>query len=214
MDAHNPPISLPEELLLICADPADGQVKPSAHFNRVLAGALLTELLLAGAITVEGRHIVEVRAVPTGYPAADQLCGQLSAALGKRRRLKLERWVRTASHRANAPQLESLAARGLLVTHRSRILFGLLPHTVRKATETGWDKAAAGRILRELEHRSDPRTLHLAALVGAVRLDRRLFNGPDARRTRREVRALTRATPIADAVRRVIRSDSSGDGGS
>ncbi|WP_055589845.1 GOLPH3/VPS74 family protein [Streptacidiphilus griseoplanus] len=206
----HPPVTLPEELLLLCADPESGQLRRPHHFNRALGGAVLAELLTAGALTVQGRSITEVRPLPVGDPVADRVLAEL-AATGKRpRHLGLERWVRRASARVDRAYLDALTARGLLTVRRRRIL-GILPATTYTATLPGWPKAGADRILRALSATGpagpSDRDLQLAALAGTVGLDRRLFRGPDGRPTRRRIHELARATPIAAAVRRVISSD-------
>ncbi|MFF4651523.1 GPP34 family phosphoprotein [Streptomyces sp. NPDC001380] len=211
--------TLPEELLLLCADPVSGRLRRPRNFNRVLGGALLAELLLAGAVTVEGRRITGVRPIATGGPA-DGLLAALAAAAGKRGRgPRLDPWVRRASVRADRPHLDALEARGLLTARRRRIL-GILPSTVYTAVGHDGVQARAVHLLHGLAADApggptaahdlpDLRDLHLAALLGAARLDRRLVRGPGARTVHRHVRELVRATPIADAVRRVLQSDES-----
>jgi hypothetical protein len=212
-----PRLTLPEEMLLLCAVPETGLLKRPQNFNRVLAGAVLTELLLCGAITVDGRRIAEVRALTLGDPVADRALAELGGAGKRARALGLDRWVRKISQRVDRPYPEALAARELLLARRRRFL-GIFPHTVWFAVQPGWAKEAAARIdgvvRPEAYHTApglppDHRDLHLAALAGAIRLDRRLYRGRGYRDTRDRIRQLTRSTPIAEAVRRVVASDES-----
>jgi hypothetical protein len=217
---ERPNLTLPEELLLLCADPVDGRLRRVANFSRVLGGAVLYELLLAGALAVEGRRITEVRPLPLGYPFADQLLAEIAAIGKKERLLKLDRWVRRASQHVVDPHIAALTSRGLLVSGRRRI-FGLIPVTAYYATQPTWAKETTARILGALPpdgypggyFTADPRTMYLAALVSPVHLDRRIFHGPDVRAARHRANRLTRTEPIADAVRRVIAADEAASSG-
>lgn len=209
-----PQVSLPEELLLLCADPESGRLRRPQYFHRALGGAVLAELLSAGALAVEAKRITEVRPLPVGDPVADRVLAAIAAAGKRPRSLGLDHWVRKASAHVGRPYLDALTARGLLTAERRRVL-GIFPVTVHTATHPGWAKTGADRILRALPTAApaDPtaRDLQLAALVGAVRLDRRLFRGPDGRPVRDRLQDLARTTPVAAAVRRVIRSDQAAD---
>ncbi|WP_377271236.1 GPP34 family phosphoprotein [Peterkaempfera sp. SMS 1(5)a] len=206
----HPPVNLPEELLLLCADPRSGQLRRPHHFDRVLGGAVLAELLAVGALAVQDKRITEVRPLPVGDPVADRILAELSETGKRPRHLALDRWVRRASSRVARTYLDALTARGLLTVRRRRVL-GIFPAMTYTATLPGWPKAGADRILRALPTAGpyDPtaRDLQLAALVGTVSLDRRLFPGPDGRPIRKRLGELSRTTPIAAAVRRVISSD-------
>jgi hypothetical protein len=202
-------LTLPEELLLLCAVPQTGLLKRPQNFNRVLAGAVLTELLLGGAITVDGRRIAGVRPLTTpGDPVADRVAADLARAGKRGRALRLERWVRKVSHRIDGPYLEALQARGLLLARRRRAL-GIFPYTVWQVVQPGRVKDATARLDRAVGQQGDERDRALAALAGAIRLDRRLYPGRGNRDIRRRIRQLTRETPIADAVRKVVSSDES-----
>ncbi|MFD3519830.1 GPP34 family phosphoprotein [Streptomyces sp. NPDC058653] len=69
--------TLPEHLLLACADPGTGEIRRPDFFDRVLSGAVLAELQLCGAITVEDLRITELRPVTLGEAVLDSLSGQL-----------------------------------------------------------------------------------------------------------------------------------------
>jgi Golgi phosphoprotein 3 (GPP34) len=208
----SPAVSLPEELLLLCADPDSGRVRRPAHLDRALGGAVLAELLLAGAISVDGKQITGVVPVAVDDVFTGRLLDDLVQAFRRGRRLRLDRWVRRASSGARLHVLTTLTDRALLTCERRRVL-RLLPVTVYTAPDPGWGKWAALRIRDELSCPRDPRTAHLAALATTVDLDQRLFRGqPDARAIRRDLRKLVRATPIAHAVGEVISADSASSG--
>lgn len=136
-----------------------------------------------------------------------------SAGLGLRSCLN-----RLSSHTAR-PFLDSLAERGLLRTERTRVL-GLFPVTRHHVLHPGVQ--AERRALIDSAIQSDAsdasdafapyaqpsadlapdhtRSLRLAALAAAGDLDRRLYPGPEGRQSRRRLRELRNADPIAHAV--------------
>ncbi|MBA9005444.1 GOLPH3/VPS74 family protein [Thermomonospora cellulosilytica] len=72
-----PSPTLPEDLLLLCAEPETGLVRLPRYFDRALAGAVLAEFALCGAIVLQGEQVTEVRPLAMGDPVADRLLGQL-----------------------------------------------------------------------------------------------------------------------------------------
>lgn len=212
-------VSLPEELLLICADPQSGVLSLPVGISRLLGGAVLTELLLGGHIGVDKRHIVLVSAVdfqpadggrygerPPSSSAGTVFTGRVLTDLATTfngRRLNLQRWVNRASKGALNSHLEGLAERGL-ITSRRRSVFGPLSVTARIAAHKDWSHLAADRIRGALPEPVDRRTRHLAALIGALEHRVIAFDEPGARDAWRSVRALTRDTPIAEATRKQL----------
>ncbi|RAY16342.1 hypothetical protein DPM19_05520 [Actinomadura craniellae] len=70
-------LTVPEELLLLCASPRTGELDVPRYFTRALAAGALTELQLRGAITVEGNRITEVRPMTVGEPIVDEILAAL-----------------------------------------------------------------------------------------------------------------------------------------
>lgn len=70
-------LTLPEELLLLCTNPRTGVVKCPQYFTRVLAGGLLSELRLRGAVVPDGSMIAEVRPMSTGDAVADEVLAKI-----------------------------------------------------------------------------------------------------------------------------------------
>ncbi|MEU2259140.1 GPP34 family phosphoprotein [Streptomyces sp. NPDC019645] len=222
---HDRPFTtLPEDLLLLCADPQSGVLERPQHFNRALGGAVLTELLLRGAIAVDDKRITEVRPLALGEPVADRadrVLVELSGTGKQERRLRLEGWVRYASGGLDNLCLKALASRGLVRAQRKRAL-GIIPYTTWTTVQPGWTKDLAVRIDRVVRPEAyepasrppDPRDVHLAALVGTIHeLFWRIYPHRDQHDTRCRIMKLTRATPIANAARKVIESDESAGGG-
>ncbi|MER5180790.1 GPP34 family phosphoprotein [Streptomyces sp. NPDC002896] len=216
-----PRITLAEELLLLSAVPETGQLKQPWYFDRVLAGAVLTDLLLAGAIAVEGRQITRVRPLPLGDPVGDHVLDALAREGKSRWSLRIERWLDKILHDVSAPYpsvdqpyLEALAARGQLRAQPRFRILGLFPYTAWYATEPGSRAEPARRIADvagvwrpDCRPPLDDRDLHRAALAGAGGLQYRLFPGRGHRDIRHRIRELTRSTPIAEEVRKAIEDE-------
>ncbi|MGW0814538.1 GOLPH3/VPS74 family protein [Streptomyces viridiviolaceus] len=216
-----PPTTLPEDLLLLLAHPRSGVLKPPRHLGRVLAGAVLTELMLTGAISVDDTRVLTVRKVRPADPFANRVLNRLLRTRKDARSMRLERWVHRASgDRIVQVYLDALAERGVVRRH-TRSFLGLFASTTWRAADPGGRADLVARIDRAVRPKAhgavpgppDVRGPHLAALAGASRLNRRL----DAEWRRLGIRAplrdLTRATPIAEATRRVVRADRRRGGG-
>ncbi|MEU6232144.1 GPP34 family phosphoprotein [Kitasatospora sp. NPDC047058] len=231
--------SIPEELLLLCADPVRGRLRiPAGSFHRVIAGGVVAELVLTGAVTVEDRRITGFQPLGGHDEVAAGVLARLEAAGKSRHRLGLEHVVRRIPRKPGAaPFLDRLTAAGLLTVEQRRFLG--LPYRLHVATPPGIGQEIAARVAATLAREggaavggaaADPspvsraalppaeraaaeRDRQLAGLIGAARLQRRLYPGAAGAPTRQAVRRLVRELPVARAVQRVIASDSAGDGG-
>ncbi|MEU6084635.1 GPP34 family phosphoprotein [Streptomyces sp. NPDC047108] len=214
------PTSLPEDLLLLCADPDTGAARRIRNLDRGLGGAVLTELMLRGAFTVDEFRILDVRSVAPVDSFADWVLGELLSAKPRSWSMGLERWVRKASFEVGREYRELMASRGLLRVRTERAL-GIFP-------VTDWTVAEPDRI-SELRRRvdalarpeahpapsgqPDPRDVHLTALAAAMRFSRELYPDWENRDVRRRMKEYLPAAPIAEAVRMVVRADGSRRGG-
>lgn len=70
---EQPFLTLPEELLLACAHPRTRVIKRPLSFYHALSGAVLAELELHGAITIENGMVVELRPLTIGDPVIDSI---------------------------------------------------------------------------------------------------------------------------------------------
>ncbi|MFI7301077.1 GPP34 family phosphoprotein [Streptomyces sp. NPDC050121] len=205
-----PPTSLPEDMVLICTDPASAVVKRLRLNARVLAGAVLLELLLRSAITVDAKQITGVRPLPLGDPFAERVLAEISDTRPSRSSLRLTRWVHKASGKVDRAYLDRLTARGLLYARRRRIL-GVFPSTTWTAVNPGWSLHLAARV----DHAVRPEAygppgvgdLYLTALIDVFGLSRRLYPGRDNHHLRRRITDVSRANPIVNAVRQVLAAD-------
>lgn len=114
MNAETPKaaeLSLPQAFLLLATNDDDGKpAVPVFALRTALAGAILAELDLAGAIELQGKH---VRATGTAAPADYQ--HELELIRGKSRPHTPKRWVSMLEGRAEVQRVyETMASRGLV----------------------------------------------------------------------------------------------------
>ncbi|MFE5584293.1 GPP34 family phosphoprotein [Kitasatospora sp. NPDC056531] len=207
---------LPEELLLLCADPARGRFRdPSAHLNQVIAGAVLAELLVTGAITVEKERI-------TGYQpfgARDEVAAGILARLEAKGKSRFRPWVSHAvrwvperpGHRF---YLDRLVTQGFYTLEETRFLG--LPRRRYLTTRPDVAQQIRARVAATLLAPDGgaglptaERDRQLAGLIDVAGLERRLYPGRDGAPIRRVARRLAWDLPIPRAVRAVIREMSS-----
>ena len=114
MNAETPQaaeLNLPQAFLLLATNDQDGKPEvPMFALRTTLAGAILAELELIGAIRLEGKH---VRA--TGAAPPTDLQHELELIRGKSRPHTPKRWVSMLEGRAETQRVyEGMAARGIV----------------------------------------------------------------------------------------------------
>jgi hypothetical protein len=114
MDTETPTtaeLNLPQAFLLLATNDDDGTAEvPMFALRTTLAGAILAELELIGAIALQGKH---VRA--TGEAPQTELQHELELIRGKSRPHTPKRWVSMLEGRAEMQRVyEGMAARGIV----------------------------------------------------------------------------------------------------
>ncbi|MFG3226956.1 GPP34 family phosphoprotein [Kitasatospora sp. NPDC048194] len=206
---------LPEELLLLCADPARGRFRsPSAHLRHVVAGAVLAELLVTGAITVEKQQITGYRPVGAPDEVAAGVLARLEAKGKSRFRPRLTQAIRSVPDRPGYRfHLDRLVAQGYYAVDEKRFLG--LPRRRYPTTRPDAARDIAARVAATLSapdggagRPSAERDRQLAGLIDAAGLARRLYPGREGAPIRRAASRLARELPVPRAVRTVIREKS------
>ncbi|MEV0191481.1 GPP34 family phosphoprotein [Kitasatospora purpeofusca] len=208
------PLTLAEELVLLCTDPDSGFLRvPGNGFRRAVAAAVLAELVLTGGIEVEDRWI-------TGFRpdvARDEVTAGVLARLEQapeRRRPGLDAAVRRVPRGPAVRSIrEGLVASGHLTPERRRFLL-LVPYRAWLPVRAAVGAETAERIAAALRGTSPAteRDLQLAGLLWAAQLDRRLFPGRVHSELRKSFRAVAREQPVARALRRVVGADNASGG--
>lgn len=200
-------LNLADELALLVYDDTSGALRAgSQQVDYGLAGAVMTELMLAGRVTVPQRHVEVTDPRPTGDPEFDHALAQLRSA---RRARPPKDWIGPLSKGLRQRRLDALVAGGLLRREQRRVL-GLFSRTVYPGAAGPAPMTQRHEIRGRLQAAVaaagpvDQRTAALCALVRATRVERVAV--PD--RPRREVRAGLKAVVDqswpADAVRKAL----------
>ncbi|MET3206461.1 MULTISPECIES: GPP34 family phosphoprotein [unclassified Arthrobacter] len=169
-------LNLPQALLLLATNDKDGQsAVPQPVLRAALAGAILAELDLIGAIELQGKH---VRA--TGVTPHTDFQHQLEIIRDKSRPHTPKRWVSMLESRAELHRIyEGMASLGI-VEHVGERHFGLFrttrypekDHAPEAALLNGVEAALRGAA-------SDSRTTALTALLYSAELLGKIFPAAD-----------------------------------
>ncbi|HJD81269.1 GPP34 family phosphoprotein [Kitasatospora aureofaciens] len=203
---------LAEELLLLCAEPTRGLLRiPGTTFPTAITGAVLAELQLRGALTVEGRRITGFHPLGDHDELAARVLAELERAGKNRHRATLDHVLRRVPHRTG-PQyyLDRLTGQGVLTVRTHRFLG--LPYRRWTAVPPDAGALIAERVAATLARTAvsgptspaEERDHQLAGLIGAVRLEYRIYRGTAGTPTRRAVRRLSRSLPVAHAVKQAV----------
>jgi hypothetical protein len=208
MDAETPKaqeLNLPQALLLLATNDKDGEpVVPQSVLRAALAGAILAELDLIGAIGLQGKH---VRA--TGADPQSDFRHQLELIRDKPRPHTPKRWVSMLESRAELHRVyEGMASLGI-VDHVGEKHLGLF-RTTRYPEK---DHAPEAALLQKIEAAltagppdaapADPRTSALIALLSAAGLLAKLFPAADEGRVRELAQQHWPSRALADELRMI-----------
>ncbi|MDV8149006.1 GOLPH3/VPS74 family protein [Arthrobacter sp. B10-11] len=193
-------LSVPQAFLLLVTNDADGEPEVPAYILRTtLAGAILAELELLGAIGLQGKH---VRA--TGGTPQTEFEHQLELIRHKSRPHTPKRWVSMLEGRAEVQRVfEGLASRGI-VDHVGEKHLGVF-RTVRYPEK---DHAPEAAVRQEIQAALDgkptgARTTALVALLEASGQLDKLFPAADRIRARELAKDYWPARAVADELRMI-----------
>jgi hypothetical protein len=198
--------TIPERLLLLSLDD-DGQPRdPQGTLGYALAGAALTELLLAGRFAHRDDRLEVASAAPTGDPVLDHVLDQVEAEPKHR---KLQWWVYRLGGGWRGPVvrnrlIDHLTATGVLAKGQERLL-GLFPVTRHPPTDTTADDQARAAVRAVLVEGQDPDepTAALIALVEVSGLVDACVQPPERRQARQRAKQIAAGDQVGDAIGRI-----------
>jgi Golgi phosphoprotein 3 (GPP34) len=203
MNAESPKageLSLPQAFLLLATNDTDGEPEVSQPVLQAgVAGAILAELELLGAIERQGKH---VRA--TGSATASSFQQQLELIRHKSRPHTPKRWVTMLESRAEVHRIyEGMAAQGIM-EHVGEKHLGLFTTTRYPEKDHAQEEAVRQRITAVLDGgTADPRTTALIGLLHATGLLERLFPEADESRARELADGHWPSHAVADELRMI-----------
>lgn len=197
-----------EELLLAVWDDDRGKSRYASNLSQSLAGALLIELAIIEAITVEEKRVVVAHGPESGEPLLDRARQRIRADAKRR---KVSDWMKRLARRDDARDqvLERLVERGVLRADHRRIL-RVFPATRHPTVHRDLARGVRERLAGDLLHDGDlpPRRAALGGLVApfASGLSRRLYGDwGDRRAASRRAKQLSKGEGISGDVGKAIR---------
>jgi len=204
-------LHLHEQMLLLVLRDKDGTVESKAGMYRIaLGGAVLTELLLAGRITIDEdkKKLVKLTSeVPVGDSVLDEALAKLATA---KRRRSASAWVSSLAgiKRLRHRVAEGLCRRGILKDREDTVLLIFK----RKAYPT-IDPTPERRLLDEIRtaisgaaSTIDSRTAILIALAHATGSLRAHFDRRTLQQSKKRIEKIVRGDLIGGATREAVQA--------
>ncbi|MEV4880231.1 GOLPH3/VPS74 family protein [Streptomyces cyaneofuscatus] len=212
MTYEAPPLTLPEELILLTLNPGNGKpLCAAASLAYGTAGAALAELELQGRIREDRGRVQVVNPLDPADPRLADLLRTLPQAKGRRSGMRARRWVSDFDKHVRDTYLDSLVERSLLSRETRRFL-GLFPSHRHFPVPPDLVPGVRRRFtLAETAGYPDRRDRILAALVSAIGLAGELTR--NGRPGRTAMKVLRRAEWTARAVHHNVKRNESGGGG-
>lgn len=215
MTYEAPPLTLPEELILLTLNPGSGKpLCAAASLAYGTAGAALAELELQGRIREERGRVRVVNPLDPADPLLAALLRTLPQAKGRRSGMRARHWVANFDKHVRDTYLDSLVERSLLSRETRRFL-GLFPSHRHFPVPPDLVPGIRRRFtLAETAGYPDHRDRLLAALVSAIGLAGELTR--NGRPGRTAMKVLRRSEWTASAVHYNVKQNTSGgdsDGG-
>lgn len=197
-----------EDLLLLLLDDESGRV-PMGLSEKVapaLGGAVLAELAVLGAVTVDERtsrwRAPKVR--PTGSAPEDRVLADALVVVGEKERAAQD-LVKRLGKDLVATLGARLADRGVLERHETR-MFGMLPRTRWPVADTSHERQLRQTLDSVLVRGATPdvRTGALVAVLAAIGRAHKVVDGMSGREVKKRAKEVAEAGWAAEAVRAAI----------
>ncbi len=199
-------ITLAEEIMLLSLDDESGSAKQRQAAGWAVSGGILLELVLAGRVSVTGKHLALVDTTPTGDALIDGRMALIESWMRGRAKRRVTEWLTKDQPKVVAAALDSLCKRGVVVEEKHKAL-GVFP--IRRYPE------ADGAVERELRERlrtvvldgaePDTRTAGLIALIHSAKLHRLAFPDGDRKQVAARMKEVATGQWAAENVRAAIR---------
>lgn len=192
-------LTVPQAFMLLLTEPDGRRAVDAQRFDAGLAGAVLADLALRGAVSLDGKVVRVTDGSATGDAVLDGVVGTI-AATGSLRKAKW--WVAKLGKRQLRDDVAaSLVERGLL-TSQQRTTLGIFSSTSYPERDGRPEMALRSTVLEVLDARSVPTPFTAAtiALLDATGSLRRQFGKVD----RALVQDITSGTWASPAVKGVL----------
>ncbi len=210
MTALDAPLYLHEEIILLVLRDEQGTIEFGAWYNQAIGSAVLSELLLAGRITIEDgkkRLVNLISDRPIGEPVIDEC---LSKIVSAKRRTSATNWV---SRFGNLKQLKHRVARGLcqrdiLRADEDKVLL-LFSRKIYPEFNPIPERLLIERMRQAIFTDVEPvdvRTVILVSLANACDLLKFPFDKKDLKRRAKRIELLSNGDLIGQAAKEAIQA--------
>lgn len=201
---HLDTISLPESLILLAIDDDSGRLDSnSGALDLALAGAVLTELLMSGDVTLANGNLI---AVASSRPDDDVLGAVLTTILASRPH-DSKHWVKNLGKiQIRNRLLDRLIERGIIRREEHRILW-VFP-AFRFPTEDAAPERALRQAIRAIVidgAAPQARTAALIALLKAANLTGMVFDRDERKHDKDRIDAIASGELMGEAVARAVK---------
>lgn len=201
------PLTLVEDVVLLALDDHTGARRrmPVQAFNLLLAGALLSDLALAGRIDTDPEKLTVLSSDPTGDPMLD---GALKLIGPSGKQQTTAHWLSVISQDIRAVEdaaIERLIQRGILKRSESKLLWAL--GLRRYPTVDNHERVEVLTRLGALilgDDLPDPKDAILIGLLSGSHLDQVIFTGPTYEARQDRIAALARMDLVGREVSKAV----------
>ena len=208
MPARKQHLALYEEILLIALDDEKGTTGIESMHKNAMAGAILAELVLAGAIAIDDdkKKLVTPR---TGSRVTDPIlveCLELVQAAKKRK--KAAQWVMKFANLKDLTKraARQLVAKGVLKEDQDKVL-GVFRRTIFPERDGGPERDLVERLRHAVFTSStqvDERTVVIAVLANATKLLPRVFAKKKLKERKKRLANLAEGRVAAAATKEAV----------
>ncbi len=198
-----------EDLLLLLLDDEKGNVVGTSHLQTVLGGALLIELAMSGAVTVEEKsskwRSAKIQVGPEAAPD-DELLRRAMAEISEKER-SAQDLVNRLGKGLKDELADRLVRRGILERREDKVL-GLFPRTRWPAVDSSHEEAVRRSLTAALVQgvTPEPRTAALVSLLSAIDRAHKVVDrdGLPAGQVRKRAKEIAKGEWAAKAVKDAI----------
>jgi hypothetical protein len=204
------PYLIAEDLLLLLLDDESGKVAPSDSAEPALGGAVLAELAILGAVTIDERtsRFWSPKVRVTGSAPDDRVLADAVQVVSEKERTAQDLVARLGKGLVKTLG-DRLADRGILERRESRLL-GMLPRTRWPAADSTHEAAVRQALTSVLVQGTTPdaRTGALVAVLSAIDRTHKVVDhdGLSRREVKKRAKEVTEGAWAATAVRDSIQA--------
>ena len=206
MSASNS-LTLVEDAVLLALDDKTGALRhmPARAFNFLLAGAVLSDLALAGRIDTDPEKLTVINAAATGDPLLDAPLGKIAAGPASK---PATHWLSVLADDARDIEkaaIDRLVQRGILKRSESRLLWvlGLRRYPTVDNHERVEVLTRLGALILG-DELPDPKDAILIGLLSGCHLDQVIFAGPTYEARQERIAALARMDLVGREVGKAV----------